>query len=138
MLAISGRLPQHFQSKITKVLESMKHPFTANRKGHGVFQNACLALLLACCASNALAGVADHAIAEVQTIEINEEPTANGIRLAFTAYGQSFNLLLQQNDALMKNYSASLLEVELFAGVIEGVDDSCCLLYTSPSPRDRG
>ena len=34
----------------------------------------------------------------------------------------------------LKNYSKELFMADLMAGIIVGI----CLLYTSPSPRDRG
>ncbi len=86
--------------------------------------NILITLLLTAPIVNAIAANDDFSIAEVQSISITQQQKADHIRMTFSAFGHTFNLLMQNNEALMKNYSSRLIDVELYAGEIEGVANS--------------
>ena len=88
-----------------------------------VFLTTCF-LLIINSAGSAVAANADISIAEAQSVQITQEQAADHVRMSFSAFGQTFNLRMQKNEALMEKYSARLLEVELFAGTIEGLSGS--------------
>jgi len=88
------------------------------------FLNTCIVLLLINSLGSAIAANAEFSIAEVQSVQITQERGTDHTRMSFSAFGQTFNLLMQRNEALMKNYSSLFLDVDLFAGTIDGIADS--------------
>ena len=88
------------------------------------FLNIAIVLLLINSPRISVAANADFSIAEAQSVQIIQEQQADHTRMSFSAFGRTFNLLMQRNEALMKNYSSLFLEVDLFAGTIEGVAGS--------------
>ena len=71
-----------------------------------------------------IAASSETTIAEAQSVQMTEEQGADQVRMSFSAFDRTFNLLLQKNEALMENYSSRLLEVDLYAGTIEGAAGS--------------
>ena len=72
-----------------------------------------------------------HEPLEMRTIEYQDDgPTA---RMSFDAFGRRFVLLVEESAPGISGPG-----VELIKARIADMPDSCCLLYTSPSPRDRG
>jgi len=87
--------------------------------------NVCIAFLLISPVKNVVASnAADFSITEAQSVQITQEQNSENVRMSFSAFGQTFNLLMNKNEALMKNYSARLIDVDLYAGTVEGVDGS--------------
>ena len=83
-----------------------------------------LSLLLIGSVSNAFAANDDFSISEAQPTRVTHQESGDQTRISFSAFGQTFNLLLQENRPLMKRYRSRLLDIELYAGTIEGVDNS--------------
>jgi len=89
--------------------------------------NSCIVLLLITSTATAIAANEEFSITDAQTVEVvKQEQSENDsqTRMSFYAFGQTFNLLLQKNEALINNYSSRLIDIELYAGTIEGVDGS--------------
>ena len=97
--------------------------FNSNKKAH-LFLSSWVALLLINSIGNAVAANDDFSISEAQSVQVSQEQFTDHTRMSFSAFGQTFNLLMQKNDALMRNYSSRLLDIDLYAGAIEGVDGS--------------
>ena len=96
-----------------------------SKKKSKLFLSAYMSLMLAIPTTNTTAAdAADFSITEAQSIQVSQEQDAEYTLMSFSAFGQTFNLLMKKNDALMKNYSARLVDVELYAGTIEGIDGS--------------
>jgi len=77
-------------------------------------------LILGQYAPHSLAANDDFSIEEAQAVDVKQRETAGELRLSFSGFGQTFNLVLEKNKTLLENYSSKLLDIELYAGEIEG------------------
>jgi len=93
-------------------------------KGLKLPLNGLLAILLMSSVESVIASNAEFTIAEVQPVQVSREQREDHVQMSFSAFGQTFNLVMQNNEALMKNYSSRFLDVNLYSGVIEGVAGS--------------
>ena len=85
---------------------------------------ACLFLLLVCTPVITVADTSDFSISEAQPVQITQDQLADNTRMSFSAFGRTFNLLLQKNNTLSKNISSRLPEIALYVGTVEGVAGS--------------
>ena len=84
----------------------------------------CLVLLTIGTPGFTVASGSDFSIVEAHPVKISQEQRAGHTRMSFSAFGRTFNLLLQKNEALAKNISSRLPQLDLYAGTVEGAAGS--------------
>lgn len=85
---------------------------------------ACLVLLLVCTPGIKVAATSEFSISKVEPVQITQDQRSDNTRMSFSAFGRTFNLLLQKNNTLSKNISSRLPEIDLYVGTVEGVAGS--------------
>ena len=105
----------------------MKNRFALNFKLGGIGKlllQPFVLLVLISTPGLTIAASSESTIAEAHPVQMTQEQRADHVRMSFSAFGRTFNLLLQKNEDFMQGYSARLLEVDLYAGTIEGAAGS--------------
>ena len=86
--------------------------------------HTCLVLLTIGTPAITVASGSDFTIAEAQPVQISLEQRAGHTRMSFSAFARTFNLLLKKNEALAKNISSRLPQLDLYVGTVEGAAGS--------------
>lgn len=68
---------------------------------------------------NAIAADTGFSVSKALPVQIIEQTNNDQKQISFTAFDKTFNLVLQENKPLMKNYEGQAQGIKLYAGTIE-------------------